>query len=816
MLKKQIFQLLIMMGIALSSKSQSLPVQKYFPSPDKIRYDGACLYIQGKETFVYSAAFHYFRTPKALWRDRFSKIKSAGFNTVETYVPWNLSELNMPKGLNDYTQVNLKDLTDWLKMAQDEFGLYTVIRPGAFICAEFAGGGYPRWLAKFRPADFEGFWLRSADDRYLDWHDHWYKAVCKVVAKEQITAKAKGKKGIILIQIENEYNAHKTTNKTHALQRMYKSVRSAGVNIPVFTCLTAETRGSKDSVLAQVFDCDNYYVGLKDAISCARRMGDLKQQQPDAPGFVTELQGGWFSTVAGKLAEEHYSNDKHFYALGMMSIAGGASGIFPYVFVGGTHFDDWGARGQTTTYDYNAAIRENGALSPKYFAAKNLGEFINKYGSQLIHSNGGVCSFEKAPDELVGAQRIAADGTRFVFIHNNSSEKGLSGATEVKAGKSDAAQPMYNIDQEGNKVLIKAKDKVDHVAPPLVALTIRYELVPLETKVLIIPPGVAAEKGLWWSYQVPRPKKEPQLSFRFKTIKQHNEDAQGLWRPLYKGKSLPEMKINDVRYVRYRSDFKLSADEVKKYKQLLFNTFSRDIISIEVNGKIAPRLYPAEKWVSEVTRQRDKSFTFLKDTEYDNRFDITGLLKEGHNEVWLVYENIGHEHGYFPMEELSGIKWAGLATGDSMIDKQLVWDYADNLAGVQQGFTKADFRPKNWGNVALDTTFILPRKGNNIQPKGRQNALLSWYQAEFKLPESTTKKSWRLIINASGNGYIYVNGHNIGRHWEAGPQREFYIPECWLKLKKGETNTIVMGLRQTVNGAVVRGMEIRNYDNGDI
>ena len=50
--------------------------------PDRIRYDGSCLTIEGKDVFVYSAAFHYFRCPEALWRKRFQQIKEAGFNTV--------------------------------------------------------------------------------------------------------------------------------------------------------------------------------------------------------------------------------------------------------------------------------------------------------------------------------------------------------------------------------------------------------------------------------------------------------------------------------------------------------------------------------------------------------------------------------------------------------------------------------------------------------------------------------------------------------------------------------------------------------------
>ncbi len=81
----------------------------------------------------------------------------------------------------------------------------------------------------------------------------------------------------------------------------------------------------------------------------------------------------------------------------------------------------------------------------------------------------------------------------------------------------------------------------------------------------------------------------------------------------------------------------------------------------------------------------------------------------------------------------------------------------------------------NWKVVTLKTDNTLHRKGNNIQPKGKQDALLTWYKVTFDLPKTEKRMldSLRAIINASGTGYMWLNGHNIGRYWEAGPQREF-------------------------------------------
>ena len=44
-----------------------------------------------------------------------------------------------------------------------------------------------------------------------------------------------------------------------------------------------------------------------------------------------------------------------------------------------------------------------------------------------------------------------------------------------------------------------------------------------------------------------------------------------------------------------------------------------------------------------------------------------------------------------------------------------------------------------------------------------------------------------LDLSEWGKGIVFVNGHNLGRYWNAGPQQTLYLPGCWLK--KGK-NTI--------------------------
>ena len=112
--------------------------------------------------------------------------------------------------------------------------------------------------------------------------------------------------------------------------------------------MTPEVRGSHDPVISQLFDMDNQYVwwNMHEAKS---RIEKLKAEQPNAPAFVCELQGGWFSTVGGRLSEDSYLDGRHARGMALMAMAGGSTGLNYYMFFGGTHFAGWGARRMTTT-----------------------------------------------------------------------------------------------------------------------------------------------------------------------------------------------------------------------------------------------------------------------------------------------------------------------------------------------------------------------------------------------------------------------------------------------------------------------------------
>lgn len=53
-------------------------------------------------------------------------------------------------------------------------------------------------------------------------------------------------------------------------------------------------------------------------------------------------------------------------------------------------------------------------------------------------------------------------------------------------------------------------------------------------------------------------------------------------------------------------------------------------------------------------------------------------------------------------------------------------------------------------------------------------------------------------------GFVWINGHNLGRYWETGPQTRLYCPAPWLR--EGENEIIVFDLHKTTPGSV-RGFE---------
>jgi hypothetical protein len=390
-------------------------------APDRIRYDNKCFIIDGKDTFLYSGALHYFRCPKPLWADRLQRMRDAGMNCVETYVAWDWHEQQQPKDVNDFSKVDMSDLHDFLDTAVNQFGFYVILRPGPYICAEWDGGGYPQWLLNFKPAGFKGNWFRGDDAAYLAWSKHWYTSVAKTAVPFQITHRT-GPGGVILWQIENEYNysVRPIEVKLHQLQALAHDSRDLGIDVPLITCMTNDPLYRKDDyLLKNVIECRNSYPRF-DSNAEANDIDLLKTYQPEKPRMITELQGGWFSDVGAKLSDQFGYTAEHIRHVTLLAWAHGFTGSNYYMMYGGTNFGDWGAANKTASYDYAAPIREWGGEGPRYFAVKGMGEFLKEHSAKLVRSEPVAITIDQpAPTGVSTVLRKALDGSLYLFVIND-------------------------------------------------------------------------------------------------------------------------------------------------------------------------------------------------------------------------------------------------------------------------------------------------------------------------------------------------------------------------------------------------------------
>lgn len=124
---------------------------------NSFKINGNRFELNGKPFQVFSGAIHYFRCVPEYWEDRLLKLKLAGFNTVETYVCWNLHE----PVKNEYDFSGMLDIVKYIKTAQ-QLGLYIIVRPGPYICGEWEFGGLPAWILKDNNVK-----LRCSDSSFL-------------------------------------------------------------------------------------------------------------------------------------------------------------------------------------------------------------------------------------------------------------------------------------------------------------------------------------------------------------------------------------------------------------------------------------------------------------------------------------------------------------------------------------------------------------------------------------------------------------------------------------------------------------------------
>lgn len=311
--------------------------------------DGKFL-LDGESVQLICGEMHYPRIPKEYWADRMRRAKAMGLNTVSAYVFWNYHERK--PGEFDFS--GQADLAEFVRTAQRE-GLFVLLRPGPYVCAEWDFGGYPYWLLKDK--DME---VRSKDPKFL--------AACKQyidrLGKELAPLTIENGGPIIMVQVENEYGSY--SNDKEYLAAIRDMLKGAGFNVPLITCDGAGQmpNGFVDGALPTV----NGAVG-EDIIRSIDRF------HKGGPYFVAEFYPAWFDVWG----TPHSYRDYHGPAKQLEWMLEHGVSISLYMFHGGTNFEYTngantanGYAPQPTSYDYDAPLGEWGNAYPKYMAFREM------------------------------------------------------------------------------------------------------------------------------------------------------------------------------------------------------------------------------------------------------------------------------------------------------------------------------------------------------------------------------------------------------------------------------------------------------------
>ena len=318
--------------------------------------------LNGKPFIVKAAEVHYPRIPQEYWEHRIQMCKALGMNTLCLYVFWNIHEQR--EGEFDFTGNN--DVAAFCRLAQKN-GMYVIVRPGPYVCAEWEMGGLPWWLLKKKDIR-----LREQDPYFME----RVKIFEKKVGEQLSSLTIQNGGPIIMIQVENEYGSY-GENKPY-VSEIRDCLRGIyGDKVALFQCdwsSNFEKNGLDDLVWTMNFgtgaNIDNQF----------QRLGQLR---PDAPKMCSEFWSGWFD----KWGARHETRPSKDMVDGMDEMLSKGISFSLYMTHGGTSFGHWaganspGFAPDVTSYDYDAPINEYGLATPKFF---ELREMMQKYSTRKL------------------------------------------------------------------------------------------------------------------------------------------------------------------------------------------------------------------------------------------------------------------------------------------------------------------------------------------------------------------------------------------------------------------------------------------------
>lgn len=317
--------------------------------------------LDGKPFRIISGEMHPARIPEEYWRHRIQMAKAMGCNTVSAYIFWNHHEAR--EGIYDFRSGN-RNISKFMATAAEE-GMWVIIRPGPYVCAEWEFGGLPPYLLR-NP----GIKIRCMDPVYMKAVERYISRLADELRPHLVTNGGR----VLLIQIENEYGSY--GNDRNYLAALKEIWVKNNIDVPYFT------GDGPTGYMLEAGTLPGCAVGL-DSGSSEKDFDLAGKMNPGVPVFSSETYPGWLT----HWGEDWARPDTSELLREVKFLMDTRKSFNFYVIHGGTNFGftagaNSGGKGyepDLTSYDYDAPINEQGIATPKYMALRKLiGSYLPK------------------------------------------------------------------------------------------------------------------------------------------------------------------------------------------------------------------------------------------------------------------------------------------------------------------------------------------------------------------------------------------------------------------------------------------------------
>ena len=393
-------------------------LQSYGQAPQTFTTGNKSFLLNGRPFLIRAAELHYPRIPRAYWEHRIQTCKAMGMNTICIYLFWNLHE--QKEGVYDFKGQN--DILEFVKLVQKN-GMYCIVRPGPYVCAEWDMGGLPWWLLKkkdIKVRTIEDLYFMTSMKRFLGKAAHLL---------EPLQIQNGG--NIIMVQVENEYGVWGSDVRYMAAIRDH--LKASGFSkVQLFRCDWSSNFNSYN--LEGVASTLNFGAGA----NIDAQFKKFRELNPTAPLMCSEYWTGWFDAWGNP----HQTRNVSSFIGSLKDMMDRNISFSLYMAHGGSSFGQWaGANAppyapDVSSYDYNAPIDEGGNATEKFYAIRNLLKNYLNPGEKLA-------AIPTMPTQTISIPKISFTKTAGLFDNL------------PKPKFSDKIRPMEFFDQGWGKILYR-------------------------------------------------------------------------------------------------------------------------------------------------------------------------------------------------------------------------------------------------------------------------------------------------------------------------------------------------------------------------